>query len=137
MAETVAYRRWVTLTRRCQFRQVLLGLNIRPPRHMFPKAAAPDREVPPPRTRGIRATARPVPQDSAEVCSPAVAETAYGCLAFFLISECTKLTMSGRMGALKTAGSVTFASVASPFSLYTVIKGLAAIFISDDRQSTC
>lgn len=40
---------------------------MRPPRHMFPKAPWPDLWVPPPRTRGIRATARPVPQDSAEV----------------------------------------------------------------------
>merc|ERR550532_3908160 len=108
MAETVAYRRWVTLTRRCQFRQVLLGLNIRPPRHMFPKAAAPDRWVPPPRTRGIRATARPVPQDSAEVCSPAIFFTPVACRAFFRRLVWTKLTRSLRIGALKTAGVLTW-----------------------------
>jgi hypothetical protein len=33
---------------------------MRPERHMFPKAAWPARWVPPPETRGIRATARPV-----------------------------------------------------------------------------
>ena len=38
----------------------------------------PDLEVPPPRTRGIRETARPVPHDSADVCSPALSATAYG-----------------------------------------------------------
>jgi len=34
---------------------------------MLPKAACPARCVPPPETRGIRATARPVPHDSALV----------------------------------------------------------------------
>lgn len=37
----------------------------------FPKAPWPERWVPPPRTRGIRATALPVPQDSALVWWPA------------------------------------------------------------------
>lgn len=41
---------------------------MRPPRHMLPNAPCPARWVPPPWTRGIRDTARPVPQDSAEVC---------------------------------------------------------------------
>lgn len=36
----------------------------------FPKAPCPERWVPPPRTRGIRATALPVPQDSALVWWP-------------------------------------------------------------------
>ncbi len=35
-------------------------------------------------------------------------------------------TMSGLIGALKTAGKTTFLSVASLFSLYTVMSGLAA-----------
>uniref|UniRef100_A0A0A9GTM9 60S ribosomal protein L4 n=1 Tax=Arundo donax TaxID=35708 RepID=A0A0A9GTM9_ARUDO len=68
-------RRW-TLTRRCQRRQILVGANIRPPRHMLPKAPWPARWVPPPGTRGIRETARPVPQDSAEVWWPARCDTA-------------------------------------------------------------
>ena len=41
IAETVAYRRCVTLTLRYQRLHVLFGLNIRPPRHMLPNAAAP------------------------------------------------------------------------------------------------
>ena len=43
----------------------------------------PERWVPEPPTRGIRATARPVPQDSAEVWWPAFSLTAYACLLFF------------------------------------------------------
>lgn len=66
-AEATAYRFCVMLILRCQRRQILVGANIRPPRHMLPKAPWPDRWVPPPPTRGIRATARPVPHDSAEV----------------------------------------------------------------------
>jgi hypothetical protein len=62
----------------------------------------------------------PVPQDSAEVCSPAFSLTAYGCLLFLAMPVWTVLssdqplflliaglpywTMSGRMGELKTAG---------------------------------
>ena len=70
IAETTAYRFWLTLTRRDQRRQPFVGANIRPPLHMLPKAPWPERWVPPPRTRGIRATARPVPHDSAEVWWP-------------------------------------------------------------------
>ena len=44
----------------------------------FPKAPWPDRWVPPPRTRGIRATARPVPQDSALVWWPGTHGTQSG-----------------------------------------------------------
>jgi hypothetical protein len=40
--------------------QTLVGANMRPDLHMLPKAACPARWVPPPETRGIRATARPV-----------------------------------------------------------------------------
>ena len=47
--------------------RTLVGANMRPPRHMLPKAPWPARWVPPPGTRGIRDTARPVPQDSAAV----------------------------------------------------------------------
>uniref|UniRef100_A0A0A9FGU4 60S ribosomal protein L4 n=1 Tax=Arundo donax TaxID=35708 RepID=A0A0A9FGU4_ARUDO len=43
---------------------------------MLPKAPWPARWVPPPGTRGIRDTARPVPQDSADVWWPARRETA-------------------------------------------------------------
>jgi hypothetical protein len=42
----------------------------------------PERWVPPPPTRGIRATARPVPQDSALVWWPAFSLTAYACRLF-------------------------------------------------------
>lgn len=70
MADVMAYLRWLTFIFLCQRLQVLVGANIRPPRHMLPKAPCPDLWVPPPRTRGIRATARPVPQDSAEVWCP-------------------------------------------------------------------
>ena len=69
-ADTMAKRRWPTFTWRCQRRQILVGAYMRPLRHMLPKAAWPERLVPLPATRGIRATARPVPQDMAEVCSP-------------------------------------------------------------------
>lgn len=66
-AETRAYLFWLTLIRRCQRLQGFVGANMRPPLHIFPNAPWPERCVPPPRTRGIRATARPVPHDSAEV----------------------------------------------------------------------
>ena len=70
MAEHIAYLRWLMLILRCQRRQVLVGANMRPPRHMLPNAPCPERWVPPPRTRGILATARPVPHDSADVWWP-------------------------------------------------------------------
>merc|ERR1712001_652314 len=107
MALVTAYRRWLMLHFLCHRLQVLSGANILPPRHMLPKAAWPDRWVPPPRTRGIRATARPVPQDSAEVCSPAIFLTPVACRAFLRRLVCTKLTRSDRIGALKTAGVFT------------------------------
>lgn len=47
------------------------------------RRTCPDRWVPPPPTRGIRATARPVPQDSALVWCPAFSLTEYACLLFF------------------------------------------------------
>ena len=55
-------RRQLSSIRR-HLRQTRLGANMRPPRHMLLNAAWPERFVPPPGTRGIRATARPVPQD--------------------------------------------------------------------------
>merc|ERR1719440_666125 len=73
---TTACRFSVTFTRRCHRRQVFVGQNMPPPRHMLPNAPCPDRWVPPPGTRGTRATARPVPQDSAAVSYPAFAVTA-------------------------------------------------------------
>lgn len=72
MAEQMAYLFWLTLIFLCQRLQVLVGANIRPPLHMFPKAPWPDLWVPPPLTRGIRATALPVPHDSAEVWCPKI-----------------------------------------------------------------
>merc|ERR1719413_68630 len=76
-ADATAYRFCPMLTFLCHLRQVLVGANMRPPRHMLPKAPCPDRDVPPPPTRGIRATARPVPHEEAETCLPARIETAY------------------------------------------------------------
>mmetsp|Transcript_25378 Transcript_25378/g.51897 ORF Transcript_25378/g.51897 Transcript_25378/m.51897 type:complete len:234 (-) Transcript_25378:271-972(-) len=75
-AEATAYLFWVVLILRFHFLQVLVGANMRPPRHMLPKAPCPERLVPPPPTRGIRATARPVPQELAETFLPARTETA-------------------------------------------------------------
>ena len=71
---------------------------------MLPNAPWPARCVPPPGTRGIRETARPVPHDSAAVWWPAFMLTAYGWRAFFAMLVCTVRTMSGRMGAVNTAG---------------------------------
>merc|ERR1719353_2881479 len=53
-ALATAYRFWVRLTLRCHLRHVLVGENMRPPRHMLPKAPWPERCVPPPCTRGMR-----------------------------------------------------------------------------------
>mmetsp|Transcript_10845 Transcript_10845/g.40158 ORF Transcript_10845/g.40158 Transcript_10845/m.40158 type:complete len:209 (+) Transcript_10845:521-1147(+) len=66
-AEHTAYLFCLRFTLRCHLRQVLVGANMWPPRHMLPNAPWPARWVPPPGTRGIRETARPVPQDSAAV----------------------------------------------------------------------
>lgn len=60
--------------------------------------------VPPPDTRGIRATALPVPHDSAECWCPAFSATAYACLWFLAMFVCTASTMSGRIGTVNTAG---------------------------------
>ena len=71
---------------------------------------APARWVPPPGTRGMRDTARPVPQDSAAVWWPALADTAYAWRAFLAMWVCTVCTMSERMGATNTAGRATCGS---------------------------
>mmetsp|Transcript_44779 Transcript_44779/g.126653 ORF Transcript_44779/g.126653 Transcript_44779/m.126653 type:complete len:200 (+) Transcript_44779:122-721(+) len=75
-AETTACRFWVMFTCLCQRLQIFVGLNMPPPRAWLPKAAWPARWVPPPGTRGIRDTARPVPQDSAAVSYPTLSPTA-------------------------------------------------------------
>ena len=49
---------------------------------MLPKAACPALDVPDPEILGIRATALPVPQDSAECFIPALSLTAWDCLLF-------------------------------------------------------
>ena len=95
---------WFRLIFLCQRRQIFVGANIRPPLHILPKAPCPALCVPPPGTRGIRATARPVPQDSALVWWPASYFTAYGWRLFIFIRECTLCTMSGLIGAVNTAG---------------------------------
>src|SRR5271170_5209885 len=66
-ALAIAYLFSFKLILTCHFLHVFVGAKRRPPRHMFPNAAWPERWVPPPPTRGIRATALPVPQDSADV----------------------------------------------------------------------
>ena len=88
----------------------------------LPKAACPERWVPPPLTRGILATALPVPQDSALVWWPALEDTAYGCRLFLDMLQWTKLTKSGRIGDLNTLGMVTFPPRA-PSGSYTVTRG--------------
>merc|ERR1719148_599052 len=103
-AVTTAFRFSLTLTRRCQRRHVLVGLNMPPPRHMFPKAPCPARCVPPPGARGTRATARPVPQDSAAVSYPTLAPTARGWRLFFETFKWTYRTQSGLKGEAKTCG---------------------------------
>merc|ERR1719183_2486504 len=106
-ADARAKRRWFTLILLCHLRQVLVGANIRPPRHMFPKAPWPARWVPPPGTRGIRDTARPVPQDSAAVCLPATLFTEYAWRAFLAMFVWMVCTRSGRIGAVNTWGRAT------------------------------
>ena len=91
----------------------------------LPKAPWPERWVPPPLTRGIRATARPVPQDSADVWWPAYLLTAYGWRLFLAIFVWTKLTTSGRIWAVNTPGRVVCPAF-SPVSSKIDIRGLAA-----------
>merc|ERR1719502_65557 len=104
MADATAYRRCVRFTLRCHLRHVLVGENMRPPRHMLPNAPWPERCVPPPCTRGMRDTARPVPQDAADGILPAYLLTLYGWRLLSDMFEWTKWTTSGRMGARKTEG---------------------------------
>lgn len=56
---------------------------------------------------------------------PASLETQYGCLLFVEINWWTTLTMSGRIGALKTDGREITSPDASFLSVYTVIIGRA------------
>mmetsp|Transcript_67848 Transcript_67848/g.167580 ORF Transcript_67848/g.167580 Transcript_67848/m.167580 type:complete len:274 (+) Transcript_67848:296-1117(+) len=70
-AEQTATRRSLLFVLAVHFLHVLLGANMRPPRHMLPKAPWPERCVPPPAIRGIRDTARPVPHEMADCCMPA------------------------------------------------------------------
>jgi len=70
-AEAAACLFYLMLTRLCHLLHTLMGANIRPFLHMLPKAACPDLCVPDPATLGIRATALPVPQDSALCYIPA------------------------------------------------------------------
>lgn len=115
IADTTAYLRCLMLTLRCHLRQVLVGANMRPPRHMLPNAPWPLRWVPPPRTRGIRATARPVPHDSAEAFMPDSSPTANAWRRFLLTWSCTYETTSGRMGARNTDGKRILVSLDAPF----------------------
>jgi len=56
---------------------------------MLPKAAYPARWVPDPETLGIRATALPVPQDSAECYIPALVLTPWAYRVFLDKFLCT------------------------------------------------
>jgi len=126
--EATANLLWFLLTFLCQRRKVLVGANIRPERHMLPKAAWPARPVPPPETRGIRETARPVPQDSAECWWPASRETAYGWRLFLAMLVWTKWTISGRIVARKTVGRATFSSFSPSLTVWTWTNGRDAYF---------
>ena len=128
-ADATAYRFWLRFTFRCHRRHTFVGANMRPPRHMLPKAPWPARWVPPPGTRGIRDTARPVPHDSADVCMPASNFTAYGWRWFLARPVCTERTMSGLMGAVKTAGWAV-CPVASPSAECTVTSGRDAAMVA-------
>lgn len=75
-AEATANLFCLMLVLLCHLLQILMGANILPFLHMFPKAACPDLLVPDPPTLGIRATALPVPQDSAECFIPESYSTA-------------------------------------------------------------
>ena len=77
---------------------------MRPPLHMLANAPLPDLFVPPPDTRGIRDTARPVPHDSAEYLWPDRRFTAYAWRAFFAMLVCTNWTTSVRDGGLEDRG---------------------------------
>merc|ERR1719502_2621376 len=125
MAEATAYRRWVRFTLRCHLRHVLVGENMRPPRHMLPNAPWPERCVPPPCTRGMRDTARPVPHEAAEGIFPAYLLTQYGWRLFRATRVCTKWTTSGRIGDRNTPGSAAddVGASASPSTPNTVQVG--------------
>jgi hypothetical protein len=102
---TTVNLRWFWFTLTCHLRQVLVGVNIRPPQHMFPKAPWPERWVPLPPTRGICATAWPVPQDSALVWWLTFSLTAYACCLFFAMLLWTCWTTFSLMGAVKNGGT--------------------------------
>ena len=122
-AEQVAYHFCVVFTLRCQHHQVLVGKNMMPPQHLFPKAPWPERWVSLPWTLGIWSTDLPVPQESALIWWPDNSQTAWGHLLFLHKLVWTKLTISGRMGVLNTAGKGTFFPGDSPFSEHTDIRG--------------
>ena len=75
------------LTLLCHLLHTLMGANIRPFLTILPNAAYPDLWVPEPATLGIRATALPVPQDSALCYIPAYGWTACAYLLFFAMLE--------------------------------------------------
>lgn len=60
---------------------------------IFSRAQSHSKIVPPPKLSVFQFYI-PVPQDSAEVCSPAFSLTAYGCLLFLAIPVCTDLISS-------------------------------------------
>jgi hypothetical protein len=66
---------------------------------MLPKAAYPALEVPEPLILGIRDTALPVPQDSAECFIPALGSTPWAYLLFLERLAWTNYTISRRIGA--------------------------------------
>ena len=67
----------------CHLLYVFNGWDILPFLHILPKAPYPALDVPLPEILGIRATALPVPHDSAECFIPALGSTAWAYLLFF------------------------------------------------------
>jgi len=104
-AEATACLFCLRLTFLCHLLHVFNGANILPFLHWLPKAAYPALWVPDPLTLGIRATALPVPHDSAECFIPALSLTACAYLEFFEISVNTRWTISSLIGATKTPGN--------------------------------
>lgn len=74
---------YLILTLLCHLLHTLIGVDILPFLHWLPNAAYPDLCVPDPETLGIRATALPVPHDSALCYIPAYGLTAWAYLLFF------------------------------------------------------
>lgn len=94
-AQQIEYRFCVVFILWCQWHQLWVGANMRPPRHIPPKVPWPEWWVPPSRTLEMQATALPASHDSALVWWPPNSPTAQGCLFFLHELVWTKFTASG------------------------------------------